>query len=226
MKLAKDFIDIGVQTNRRDEMLDFWQQEVGLPYEELLKVGGGTHQHRLGMNGSVFKLNHVRDPLPEGPPTGYSRLLIARPDISEPRQLEDPDGNAVMLVPQGHRGITHIGMEMEVASLSASQNFYRHVVEAEPVDDTTFKWATTLFFLKENPERAFADEMRGVGYRYLTVQVWKVDEEHQRVLERGGDEGRAPATLGKVARISFIRDPDGNWIEISQRASLTGDLNS
>ncbi len=35
-------------------------------------------------------------------------------------------------------------------------------------------------------------------------------------------EGAPPVTLGEVARISFIRDPDGNWIEISQRASLTG----
>ena len=31
----------------------------------------------------------------------------------------------------------------------------------------------------------------------------------------------ALVTLGRVARISFIRDPDGNFIEISQRASLT-----
>jgi hypothetical protein len=31
-------------------------------------------------------------------------------------------------------------------------------------------------------------------------------------------------TLGTVARISFIRDPDGNFIEVSQRASLTGSL--
>lgn len=36
--------------------------------------------------------------------------------------------------------------------------------------------------------------------------------------------GAAPVTLGKVARICFVRDPDGNWIEISQRASLTGKL--
>jgi hypothetical protein len=32
--------------------------------------------------------------------------------------------------------------------------------------------------------------------------------------------------LGSTARISFVRDPDGNWIEISQRASLTGTLNA
>lgn len=224
MELAKDYIDIGVQTNQRDAMLDFWQHQAGLPYEELLKVGGGTHQHRLTLNGSVFKLNHVRDPLPAGPATGYHRLLIARPDIVEPKDLEDPDGNKVTLVPEGYNGITHIGMEMEVSSLAKFQHFYGHVIGAETLDETTYKWATTRFFLRENAARQPANEMRGTGYRYITVQVRDVDQEHTRVIEQGGKEGRAPATLGKVARISFITDPDGNWIEISQRASLTGDL--
>jgi len=50
------------------------------------------------------------------------------------------------------------------------------------------------------------------------------DAEHKRFLSMGVWEGAPPVTLGKVARISFIRDPDGNWIEISQRASLTGAL--
>jgi lactoylglutathione lyase len=40
----------------------------------------------------------------------------------------------------------------------------------------------------------------------------------------GVAEGAAPVTLGEVARIAFVRDPDGNWIEISQRSSLTGKL--
>jgi len=43
-------------------------------------------------------------------------------------------------------------------------------------------------------------------------------------MSMGVWEGAPPATLGTVARICFIRDPDGNWIEISQRASLTGAL--
>ena len=66
--------------------------------------------------------------------------------------------------------------------------------------------------------------MEGQGWRYITIQIRNVDEEHAAILARGGREGRAPQTLGKVARISFIRDPDGNWIEMSQRASLVGAL--
>jgi hypothetical protein len=30
--------------------------------------------------------------------------------------------------------------------------------------------------------------------------------------------------MGEVAVISFVRDPDGNFIELSQRASLLGGL--
>jgi lactoylglutathione lyase len=222
MKLAKNYIDVGIQTNQLEPMMSFWQKEISLPYEELLKVGGGTHQHRHMLNGSVFKLNHVRDPLPEDAGTGYKELLIARSDITEPVSKTDPDGNKVTLVPEGHRGISHIGIEMEVSSIEQFQNFYRNILQIEEISDTCFKWGSTLFFLTENPAHQYCKDMRGVGYRYITVQIWDVEEEHKQVLSRGGDEGRAPITLGETARISFIKDPDGNWIEISQRVSLTG----
>lgn len=222
MKLAKNYIDVGVQTNQLEPMMAFWQQDVGLPYEELLKVGGGTHQHRHTLNGSVFKLNHVRDPLPEVAGTGYKELLIARAGITEPISMSDPDGNRVTLVPQGHNGITHIGLNMEVSSSAKFRNFYRNVLQIEEINESCFKWGTTLIFLTENTEHPYCEDMRGVGFRYITVQIWDVEEEHKRILSRGGDQARAPVTLGETAKISFIKDPDGNWIEISQRASLTG----
>ena len=40
------------------------------------------------------------------------------------------------------------------------------------------------------------------------------------------EEALAPLTLGTTARISMVRDPDGNWIELSQRASITGSLDA
>ena len=66
--------------------------------------------------------------------------------------------------------------------------------------------------------------MTARGYRYITIQVRDVDHEHAGIVARGGAEGRPPITLGTTARISFVRDPDGNWIEISQRASIVGSL--
>lgn len=223
-RLAKDCIDIGLQTNQREPMLAFWGDVVGLPFEELLKVGGGTHQLRHGLNGAVFKLNHVRDPLPDNGKTGYTELLVAREGLSSPRRLTDPDGNRVSLVPPGYRGITTAGIGMRVRSLARFRQFYCDVLGLDVIDDSTLRWGSTVLMLEEDPAHVPCIAMPGLGYRYITVQVWDVDAEHARVIEGGGAEGRAPATLGTTARISFVTDPDGNWIEISQRASLTGPL--
>jgi catechol 2,3-dioxygenase-like lactoylglutathione lyase family enzyme len=224
MHLAKPCIDIGIYTNQREEQLHFWQNQVGLPFEELLKLGGGSQQHRHQLNGSVFKLNHSRNPIVAAPPAGYQELLIVRPDQTVVEQLVDPDGNRVSLVPAGHLGISHIGIRMEVSSIEKFQHFYRDVLQIEQVSDTTFRWGTTLLLLVENPQRSPTEGMQGLGYRYITVQVWQVDAEHEAFLARGGSEARPPTTLGSTARISFITDPDQNWIEVSQRASLTGSL--
>jgi lactoylglutathione lyase len=225
MKLAKPCIDVGIRTSNREAMLDFWTGEVGLPYEELLKIGNGVQQHRLGLNGSVFKLNHSRNPLADTNPAGYHELQIAKP-VDAPVPLSDPDGNLVSLVPQGHNGITHIGMTVHVRSLERSSEFFAHALQAEEISPGHFRWATTVFQLIEMTDLPLSGGMDGPGYRYLTVQVHKVDLEHEALLARGAKEAVPPRTLGSTARISFITDPDGNWIEISQRASLTGDLSS
>jgi hypothetical protein len=33
-----------------------------------------------------------------------------------------------------------------------------------------------------------------------------------------------PMTLGTTVRYGFVLDPDGNWIELPQRATITGSL--
>ncbi len=93
LELAKPALDVGLFTNRRDAMLAFWQQEVGLTFTELLPLGGGLQQHRHAMGDSVLKLNHAREALSESPAGGIRELEIARKDITAPRDLTDPDGN-------------------------------------------------------------------------------------------------------------------------------------
>ena len=221
MKVAKDCIDVGVQTNNLEAMLEFWTREVGLPYDELLKIGGGVHQHHLALKGSIFKLNHARSTLPGKTPTGYRELPIAS-NVSKTTPLTDPDGNKVTLIPVGLNGITNIGMKMVVRSLGDTRRFFTKSVRAEPLSDTSFRWGTTVFLLEEDKNVLIGGGMQGAGYRYMTVQLFKVDNGHAEALERGALEGSAPVTLGSTARISFITDPNNNWIEISQRKSLTG----
>jgi lactoylglutathione lyase len=124
MRLAKPCIDVGILTNRGEEQLAFWQREVGLPFEERLAVRRGFVQMRHGMNGSVFKLNVVEAPIPDAPPAGYRELWIAREGIAAPRALVDPDGNRVVLVPPGHRGVAAIGVVLAVRDAAAHARFY------------------------------------------------------------------------------------------------------
>ena len=224
MKLAKPRIDVGLYTNRKDEMIAFWRDEVGLPYEELLPMGGGVQQHRMGLAGSVLKINHSRDPLPDEPLAGYRELWIARAGLTAPRGLRDPDGNAVTLVPEGHEGVSRIALTLGVRDPQAFRAFYGGALELEPAGPDAWRCGDSLLRVVRDPAAKEVGRMTGPGYRYFTIQVFEVDKEHAGIVARGGAEGRAPLTLGKVARISFVRDPDGNWIEISQRASLTGPL--
>src|SRR3954466_9456571 len=114
MKLAKQHLDVGLFSTKRDEQLAFWQRTVGLPYDHMGKVGGGVQQHRHHMNGSILKMNHSRDPLPALAPSGIIELQIAREGLDAPQPLRDPDGNRVTLVPKGRDGVEGIAILLRV----------------------------------------------------------------------------------------------------------------
>ena len=224
MDLAKRHVDVGVITDRLEPMLEFWQHEVGLPFETLLPLGAGLRQHRHGMNGSVFKLNHSRNPLPEAAPSGYRELRIAREGTTARQELADPDGNRVVLVPPGDGGVAGVGLHLHVRDERAFHQFYGEALALERVGDAAYRCGDSILSFEHDASAAADVRWTARGFRYFTIQIRDVDAEHRGILARGGREGRPPITLGTVARISFVRDPDGNWIELSQRASLTGPL--
>jgi catechol 2,3-dioxygenase-like lactoylglutathione lyase family enzyme len=224
VNLAKHHIDVGLFTNNTEPMLRFWQDEVGLPFEETLPLGGGVLQHRHGMNGSVLKLNSVRDPMQIRPPAGYRALLIARDGINAPKNLVDPDGNRMVLVPRGHDGVTGIGVRLVVRDEATAHRFFGGTLALRLAGANAYRCGDSLLKFAADATATLVGPMTAQGYRYITIQVRDVDAEHAGIVARGGAEGRPPVTLGNTARISFVRDPDGNWIEISQRASLTGPL--
>jgi lactoylglutathione lyase len=227
MNLAKPCVDIGLNTNNLEAMLAFWQGEAGIAFDHVLPIRKGVKQHRHDANGSVLKINHHDAPLPDTPPSGYAELTVARKGLKQPKSLRDPDGNAVTLVPPGTGGIAQIGIRLSVRDLAAHRRFYSEalgLVEEPRAAGAAFRAGETLLILEQSADAPADATMDGKGWRYITFQVFKVDEEHQRILSRGGREAMKPTTLGTTARISMVRDPDGNWIEISQRASITGSL--
>lgn len=226
MNLAKPYIDVGLYCREREVVTDFWQQAVGLEFEGLLKLGGGAQQWRHDMHGSVLKINHRLERLPDAAQTGYDGLIVTDETVDEPVTMLDPEGNRVTLVQPGFEGIDQIAIEMSVSDIESHREFMRRVLGCQLVTERHLKWGETSFFLSKSRAVVPGEEkeLAGPGYRYITVQVWDVDMEHAAALQGGAEEGMAPQTLGETARISFIRDPDGNWIEISQRASLTGAL--
>jgi len=224
MKLAKPRVDVALFTSNAEPLLAFWQQEVGLPYEEALPTGGGNMQHRHDLSGSVLKLNHARDGVPDAVVSGYRELWIAREGQRVTRRLEDPDGNRVVLCPPGTDGIEQIALRMAVRDFDAHSHWFGHVLGFEERKEGVYRCGETLLFIEQAEDASEQQGIAGEGFRYLTVQVWDCDAEHAGVLERGGREGARPRTLGEVARFSMVRDPDGGWVELSQRASLTGPL--
>lgn len=223
MDLAKPHLDLGLFSNLRDEQLEFWQQCVGLQYDHMARLGGGAQQHRHHMNGSILKMNHARDPLPDLPPSGIVGLQIAREDRREVTTLHDPDGNPVELVPAGHDGVTGIAIQLAVNDAAAHEHFWPQVMGFERVTEGTYRCGDSLVrVVAERPVEHRGTRWRGRGYRYLTVQVHDCVAEYEAILSRGGQSAGEPTVLGDTVRMAFVMDPDGNHIEISQRASLTG----
>ena len=227
MQLAKNVIDIGLSTNDLEPMLRFWQQDVGLRFDHVQPIRRGQKQYRHDALDSVIKLNHHAEPLPEAAPSGYRELIIAREGLQKPRRMVDPDGNRVQLVPPGYDSITQIAVAMGVRSLSEHRRFYGDILgfpEQSWSAGPAFRLGDSLIFLEEDRATTVNPIRQARGWRYITLQITDIETLHDELRSKGVREGLAPITLGDVARISMILDPDGNWIELSRRASIVGSL--
>src|SRR6516225_2239575 len=207
MRLAKSHLDVGLFSTKRDEQLAFWQHTVGLPYDHMGKLGGGMQQHRHHMNGSILKMNHSRNPLPDLPPSGIIGLEIAR---------------------KGLAGVAGVAILLKVNDPAAHDRFWTQAMQFERLGEGRYRCGDSLVVVAERVHVAPSPQgqWRGAGYRYMTVQVWDCIAEYEGILARGGSSGGEPRVLGETVRYAFVCDPDGNHIEISQRASLTGPLSS
>lgn len=219
MKLAKAHLDIGLFTQDIDRQRAFWRDIAGLRLDHELPMAAGWVQHRFDAHDSVVKLNHWMAGLPALPPTGYAALTIARDGAAE-WQGHDPDGNRVRLVPPGTDGVSGIGITVTTPDPVRMMAFYLGAMEFEQAGPKVARCGDSLLFVEEGPGGSDGDDFIGRGFRYLTVQIFDADQACADIVARGGRLARAPINFRGVARYGFVKDPDGNWIEISARNSL------
>jgi catechol 2,3-dioxygenase-like lactoylglutathione lyase family enzyme len=229
MDLAKQSVDVGIFTNNLEAMQEFYGKTLGLPFESVLPVGGGIKQHRYLANGSVIKLMHTTEPLARRHPGGYETIMIASSTVKIPRFLPDPDHNSVELIPTGHDDVTQLEVRVGVTDPDIFADFYTKALGATPLSGNRFKVGETIIAVfheaetKKVPALPFANAlevikgMTGLGIRYITLGVKDCDAAFATLTTAGAALALEPVNFGAVARIAFVRDPDGNFIELAQR---------
>jgi lactoylglutathione lyase len=222
VRLAKQHLDIGLFTNDIAAQRAFWADTVGLRLDHELEMAPGWVQHRFDAHGSVIKVNHRTEPLPDLPPSGYSALSIAAASGGSDWTGRHPGGDRVDLVASGSGGVVGIGITVASPDPGRLLEFYRTALEFEQVEPDVLRCGDSIFRIVEGPGGSDVEDFAAPGFRYTTVQVYDADREMDAIVSRGGRVVREPVNFAGIARYGFVSDPDGNWIEVSARTSLTG----
>ena len=222
IEVVKPQIDVGLLT-ADPGVVDFWRDVAQLRFDHLLPIARGHDQYRFDERGSVIKVN-VRDSLAGDQRSGIDELWIARDGLAAPRALADPDGNRVRFVPSGTDGVEQVGVRILVPDRARSVAHYRDVLGFEALSGSSVRCGETVLLFEQRADAPTGFEQAMRGWLYLTVQVRNCDDEVARVARAGARVVAAPRNLGDVARMAMVADPDGNLLEISQRASLVGPL--
>lgn len=217
MHLAKDRLDVALISDRPG-ISDFYRDRAGVPREEILELQSGWDQYRHALADSVLKINVRRD-----------RPLVGRGAITEivargerPGTYRDEDDTCLTVVDGDHPEVEQILVRLSGPDPERILAFWTRTLDWELADERTARCGRTLV----RPEKGPVPDRVGVGtsrgWNYLTVQVHDCDAEHGAACKRGAEEVLAPRNLRDVARYSFVCDPDGTPLEISERPSLTG----
>ncbi|MEM9177197.1 MAG: VOC family protein [Myxococcota bacterium] len=222
IEIVKHQLDVGLVSEDPD-VVDFWRDEAGLVFDHSIPVTKEQVQYRFDERGTVVKVN-VRKALTGDQRSGIEALLIARDGLEAPREMADPDGNRVVFVPTGDEGVTQIGVRLAVRNLERSMAYYRDVLGFEEEASDRVRCGDSVLLFEERSDAPSGPAPAQRGWLYLTVQIRDCDAETARVEAAGGQVVVRPRNLGEVARMAMVCDPDGNLLEISQRAQWTGPL--
>ena len=228
MELNRPQIDIGLFTNRIEELKAFYGGTLGLAFESELPISDAFKQHRYIANGSIIKLMESRDGLPRRHPGGYESIIIASNLFAQPEALHDPDGNSIVLVPPGRDDVNQMEVRVGVSNVDRFDAFYKAAGGID-IGHDRYKIGETIFAAFRHPLarqvrpaplgnlQEVVKAMAGLGFRYVTIQVKDCEAAFKVMTDAGASVAAPPETFGNRARTAFVRDPDGNFIELAQR---------
>jgi catechol 2,3-dioxygenase-like lactoylglutathione lyase family enzyme len=228
IELNRPQIDIGLFTNRIEEMKAFYGGTLRLAFESELPISESFTQHRYIANGSIIKLMEARDTLARRHPGGYESLIIASDLFPQPEALHDPDGNSIVLVPPGRDDVNQLEVRMGVSDVSRFDMFYG-AAGGTDIGGHRYKIGETIFAAFRHPLaklmrpaplanlQEVVKAMAGLGIRYVTIQVKNCEAAFKAMTDAGAAIGSPPENFANRARAAFVRDPDGNFIELAQR---------
>lgn len=221
--LARPGLDYGVPTDNGPAMRAFYADELRLPFLQENEIIPGHDEVFYELLGGWWKLNTSTEPL-QPAVTGYRSILVADATLTETRPLMDPDGLEVTLVPSGYRGVEAVGLEMVVPDVDAQRRFLLDGCGGTPVGADGVRVGNTVVFLSAADGPLEITPIVRRGLTMLTFIVTDLLAAHQHLIDHGALHGlRASDDPGVPGRclFSFVRDPNGNWIELVQFAEGT-----
>jgi len=148
--------------------------------------------------------------------------------------INDPDGNQVEILglpaDAAPEAAQRFMIGLTVADTERSREFYGKTLgltelgngplfgKTGPMKYNFQAGSTTIKFWqfpKELPVQTGSYDAAS-GIRYFTFMVKDVDAVHEKLVAAGAKIAQAPADFGGLARVMFVEDPDGNWIEFAQ----------
>ena len=219
----KPALDVGFQIAATDPsvMLAYYRDVIGVHFDHDLPLGGGRMQSRHTWGDSVIKLNHRRDAVPHAPATGWSALKLLGPGASDGQHR--PGRNVVARAPAEVGGRRS---QLTVRDARASLAFFA-ALGLPLAGERIGVGASAIRVRDDRQTRATPDSRAGpcalhhAADRPRRPGACHVARSTQAPRGKGGT-----AHAGTVARISFVVEPGGNWIELSQRASIVGSLDT
>jgi lactoylglutathione lyase len=221
-ELARRTLDPGLFSDNADAMQRFYIDDIGLPLLERLPHSDTYAEIFFTAPGGKLKIQASTEPM--GPAvSGYAEILIARDGLRTPRTATDPDGSTVTLVPPGHRGVTHFGYVVRVPDVEAQRRFYIDGMGATEVAGG-LRVGDTQLFVEAAPAGPEPTPPMRRGFTYITVVPHDLDTAHRELLAAGGRHSMRTLRLADRCLFSWLRDPNGNWVEIVLYAELSGPL--